>query len=536
MVRGRYMGSSRRYVFFVLVCMLLPLLLSPIVTARSHTDSRQLTIFQDDGLVFEETLSLNGTSNYQLANSNWFLMNLFDEAKSVLATGTLSNVMAIGEGEWAWSLELNVSMYNCTCGFRISDDSPTHPSFQHHGDNDGSLIVYLGSNNHQPYILPFNPVGPNMVSDRYLLTNENIELKVPLILPAGLANDTFVHLEVCSVGWIICLDEMVSFDDYLIVQEGRELSLIFEREGLNLSDGYWMFSITVNDALLHSSNIEYFVILIDQNIPTVSLSCDREEINSSISNGELLPATISIEEFSPISFSAIVTDGYSSGDNILTWTLLLPDGSRRALLPVEIVSENLISVKPDLAGTWSVELLVRDTAGWLVHSSIDFEVYNMVPSIQLELDSFVVTEGSTVSLTEGEEWELNSSKSFDTANDNSDLLYTWYVNGNTFLTGKSTLQSSDFNEPGTYELRLVIEDDDGAQSEVSFDVLISEARTSEDSNVDSMIVSVSIIILLLFITGFLVRTSRRHTGQTTVPKWNANQSFVESTENEETEL
>ena len=274
MVRGRYMGSSKRYVFFVLVCMLLPLLLSPIVTARSHTDSRQLTIFQDDGLVFEETLSLNGTSNYQLANSNWFLMNLFDEAKSVLATGTLSNVMAIGEGEWAWSLELNVSMYNCTCGFRISDDSPTHPSFQHHGDNDGSLIVYLGSNNHQPYILPFNPVGPDMVSDRYLLTNENIELKVPLILPAGLANDTFVHLEVCSVGWIICLDEMVSFDDYLIVQEGRELSLIFEREGLNLSDGYWMFSITVNDALLHSSNIEYFVILIDQNIPTVSLSCD----------------------------------------------------------------------------------------------------------------------------------------------------------------------------------------------------------------------------------------------------------------------
>ena len=530
------MGSSRRCVYFVLLCMVLPLFQSPLGSANPMSDSHELTIFQDDGLVFVETLSLNGTSNYPLANSNWFLMNLFDETMNVMASGTLSNVMAVGEGEWAWSLDLNVSMYNCTCGFLISDDSSNHPSLTHRGINEESTIVYLGSTNHQPFILPFFPVRHNIESARYLLTNQDLVLQVPLILPTGTANDSFVHLEVCSVGIIFCLDEMTSFEDYIVVQEGRELSLLFERENLNLSDGYWKFSITVNDAILRTSNLEHFVILIDQNIPTVSLSCDRSEINTSVSNNELLPELISIEEFSPISFSAIVTDGYAGGDNILTWTLLLPDGSRRALLPNEFMSENLISVKPDLAGTWSVELLVRDTAGWLVHSSIDFEVYNLVPIIQLELDSFVITEGFTVALVEGETWELNSSKSSDTANDDSDLLYTWYVNGNTFLTGKSTLDSSDFTEPGTYEFRLVVEDNDGAKSEVSFEVFISKAVSAENSNINTMFVSVSILVLILLIAGFLVRSSRRHMNQTSVPKWTEKDSTPNFTENKEHEL
>ena len=523
------MGGSKRCAYFVLLCMVLPLLQSPIGLANPISISRDVTIFQDDGLVFEENLSLNGTSNYPLANSNWFLFNLVDEEKVILASGTLSNVMAVGEGMWAWSLELNVSLYNCTCGFHISEESSNQPP-------PLPLIVYLGSTNHQPHILPFFHDRHDIETARYLLTNEDLVLKVPVIIPFGIANDSFVHLEVCSGRWIFCLDKMVPFNDYDVVQNGRELSLVFERENLNLSDGYWKFSISVNDALLHTSNLEYFVLLVDQNIPTVSLTCDRDEINQSSEENLLLPEMISIEEFSPISFSARVTDGYSGGDNILTWTLLLPDGSRRALLPNELVSDDLISVKPDAAGTWSVELLVRDTAGWLVHSSIDFEVYNLVPIIQIELDSFVVTEGSTVTLVEGEEWELNSSKSSDTANDDSDLLYTWYVNGNTFLTGKSTLESSDFTEPGTYELRLVVEDNDGAKSEVSFEVLISKAIPTENSNANTMFISVTVIVLLLLISGFLVRTSRRHSGQTTVPKWTVNDSSVKFTENEEPEL
>ena len=523
------MASSRRYVYFVLLCMVLPIFQSPFGSAEPISNVHELSIFQDDGLVFNETLSLNGTSNYQLADSSWFLIDLTEtdfEDMSVLASGTLTNVMAVEEEKWSWSVELNVTMYNCTCGFLTIEQSSFNPPLIHRELIEKALIVYLGSTNHQPYILPFFPFDHNMESARYLLTNEDLVLQVPLILPASIANDSFVHLEVCSVGMIFCLGEMVSFENYIVVQEGRELSLLFEREHLNLSDGYWKFSITVVDAILHTSNMEYFTILIDQNLPTVSLTCDRSEIS---------PGIILIDEFSEISFSALVADGYSGGNTILTWTLSLPDGSRRALLPTEQVSDNLISLQPMMAGSWSVELLVRDTAGWLVHSSLEFEVYNRVPIIQLELDSFVITEGSKVTLVKGEIWELNGSKRFDTGNDYSNLIYTWYVNGNTFLTGKNTLESSDFPGTGTYDLRLVVEDNDGAKSELSFEVLISEAASTESSNANTMFVSVFILLVFLFIAGYLVRTSRRRTNQTTVPKWTAKISSEELTASEEYE-
>ena len=149
---------------------------------------------------------------------------------------------------------------------------------------------------------------------------------------------------------------------------------------------------------------------------------------------------------------------------------------------------------------------------------------NLAPVLQLELDSFVVTEGSLVTLIDGETWEINGSKSFDTGNDDSDLLYTWYVNGDAYMTGTTTLNSSDFSEPGTYDLRLIVEDNDGATSEVNFEVLISGAASSDSSNAQTLFVSVSVLIVLVASVGFLLRSSRRHANQTTVPKWIVNDS------------
>jgi len=516
--RGDIMGSSKRYAFFILFCLVLPLLQTPLASAKPNSNPKEFSIFQENGLVFEETLSLNGSSNYPLANSNWFLIDLTVEPMEVLASGVLSNVMAVGEAKWDWSLDLNITTYNCTCGFLISEDSSNHPHFIQRGTTDDSLIVYIGLTNHQPYILPFRTIDRDLKTALYMITNEDLVLNVPLILPIHSSNDSFIHLEVCSAAHLFCLDEMIVFEDYSSVQVGRELSLVFEREHLNLSDGYWMYSITIVDALLRSSNTEYFMILIDQNVPDVTLTCDLVGTSVQNSSVETVSSMITVEEHSPISFSASVSDGYSGRDNILSWTLMLPDGSRRALLPDEQVSDTLVSLQPDLAGVWVLDLLVRDSAGWLVHSSIEFEVLNLAPVLQLELDSFGVTEGSVVTLIDGETWEINGSKSFDTGNDDSDLLYTWYVNGNAYITGTTTLNSSDFSEPGTYNLRLIVEDNDGATSEVTFDVLISEAAASDSSNAQTLFISVSVLIVLVAAVGFF-RSSRRHANQTTVPKW-----------------
>lgn len=522
--RGVIMGSSKRCAFFILFCLVLPLLQTPLASAKPNLNPNEFTIFQENGLVFDETLSLNGSSNYPLANSNWFLINLTVESLDVLASGPLSNVMAVGEGKWDWSLDLNVTTYNCTCGFLISADSSNRPHSIQRGSTEDSLIVYIGLTNHQPYILPFRTVDHDLKMALYMISNEDLVLNVPLVLPIDNSNDSFIHLEVCSAAHLFCLDEMIVFDDYSTLQVGRDLSLVFEREHLNLSDGYWMYSITIVDALLRSSNTEYFMILIDQNIPDVTLTCDLVGTSVQNSSVEMVPNLITVEEHAPISFSASVTDGYSGRDNILSWTLMLPDGSRRALLPHEQVSDTLVSLQPDLAGVWILDLLVRDSAGWLVHSSIEFEVLNLAPVLQLELDSFVVTEGSLVTLIDGETWEINGSKSFDTGNDDTDLLYSWYVNGDAYMTGTTTLNSSDFSEPGTYVLRLIVEDNDGATSEVNFEVLISGAASSDSSNAQTLFISVSVLIVLVASVGFLLRSTRRHANQTTVPKWIVNDS------------
>ena len=63
-----------------------------------------------------------------------------------------------------------------------------------------------------------------------------------------------------------------------------------------------------------------------------------------------------------------------------------------------------------------------------------------------------------------------------------------------------------FTEPGSYDLRLVVEDDDGASKVKSpFIVLISETVSPDTFNAKAMFLSVSIIVLLLFVTGFIVQ-------------------------------
>jgi len=521
------MGDSRRYVFLVLTCLIIPLFQSTLAD-RSNQDSPELIIFQDDGLIFNETLYLNGSSRVPLTNFEWLLVDISNELEIPLDSGKLTFVHAVADTEWDWNLVLNVSSYNCTCELIVFDTYSNSPPL-------ASKVIYIGSQNHHPVLLPFP--SPHQISHSiHLLADRNMELVVPLVTPIGSGSEFIVKLGICPAPNGFCLNEMIDFFDFNFTSELQELKLIFDPENMNLDDGYWLFNITVVDTLLRSSNTEHFMVLFDQTEPSVTLTCDLDEISLSNDDSEILSGKSTVEEFSPISFSASVEDGYLGGDNILTWTLLLPDGSRRALLANEQVTDTVISLKPDVPGTWVVELLVRDTAGWLVHSSIEFEVQNIAPIIQIELDSYVITEGSTVTLTDGETWELNSSKSFDTINDDSDLLYTWYVNGDTFATGRTTLQSSDFSDSGLYDVRLVVEDNDGATSEVSFKVHISETVSLDTFNAKAMFLSVSIIVLIVFVVGIIISSSRRNLNQTTVPKWIVNDKSEQFKEFDESEV
>lgn len=312
---------------------------------------------------------------------------------------------------------------------------------------------------------------------------------------------------------------MTHFRNFASSTSNGQLFVLFELESLELEDGFWLFNITVTDTLLHTSNTGHFSLLVDQTLPTVLLSTDAQPLEQSTSIEQEVSVLPEIEEDVEISFSAIVDDGYIGGENRLTWTLVEPDGTRRAVAEGEYVSDSIISIHPPFSGIWTVELLVRDTAGWLTVSNSQFTVTNIAPAVKVEIDSFVVAPDYTVSLGLDEEWELNSSMSADTSNDVQSLSYTWYVNGNTFLAGKPVLDSSMFSDPGIYDVRLVVEDDNGASSEIQFSLSIEDSTSSTLKQPSMAFLAATVLISVVLGGSLVLVLTRKTASDTSVPKW-----------------
>ena len=470
-----------------------------------------ITIAQGNGMYFAETLEMNGTSTQSMANVDWYLFDAFSENSSPLMSGNLSSVRAASNDKWEWNLEVDIQAFDCTCQVVLVDDNQPI----HHGE---SRIVYLGSANHVPFVLPF----PLQHADRqyFLLSNADLLIDVPLVLPSHSFNETYIAMDYCKapVGEN-CDDEMVRFVDFQHTTTDGIVSLLYSLDSVDLHDGHWQFSITVSDTLLQSSNTEFFRLLVDRNVPEVVLSSDaqpsQETVNES-STASLLPEVFEDE---PISFSALVDDGYFGGEHSLTWTVIEPDGKRRALADSEFVSESIISVRPHLSGVWTAELLVRDEAGWLLATDIQFVVLNEVPIVHVELDSLVIAEDAVIALDANEQWVLDSSKSTDTASDNTSLSHTWYVNGNTFLTGKTTLDHTMFPNEGTYSLRVVVEDDNGASSELNFRVDISDGSDGVSDGSLSTSFAIALLVICGVVVSLLFMYGQRNSTESVLPRW-----------------
>ena len=288
-----------------------------------------------------------------------------------------------------------------------------------------------------------------------------------------------------------------------------------------LSDGFWKFNITILDKFLSSSNVKSFQLLVDENPPLIEVSCD---VSDSVSVSESADATVEsspvIFESENISFSARIEDGYDGGDNILTWTLVHPDGSRRAPSNAESISSSMITLSPEIPGQWAVELLVRDTSGRLLQSVHYFEVINKVPSAVVELDSFIISDNFSAKVELGGSWELNSSSSFDSINDQNSLMYTWIIDDKPLANSAQILNSSSFEGEGIYDIRLVVEDDNGAVSQIKFQLLIEELDSDHSPSVLNSWILFSLIFSLLLGGSVAYYALRGKNQQTSVPKWN----------------
>ena len=147
---------------------------------------------------------------------------------------------------------------------------------------------------------------------------------------------------------------------------------------------------------------------------------------------------------------------------------------------------------------YTVTALVRDLGGHLVVVEHNVSVMNQQPTAVVRFDGFQILDGSVVTIPSDGSWVFSANASMDTGNDQQSLEYYWYVDGKSLLSGKSYLESSDIQVSSYTTIHVEVVDDDGASSELSFQVIQQETE-SKESLADVPLYSILTLFLVLFL-------------------------------------
>ena len=490
------------------VFLLMTMAITPSITSASESETgvMEFKFHQKDGHNATEILSLNGTANIALQQVEWHIVefgNALNEG-GLKSGDYLTSVTPSGEQRWSWTLVVDVTGMNCTCVLEVhlsglGLDTPIE-----------SIVVYLGDSNHHPVIkTPIEPV--------FLLTAGELVVDIDAISPLGTLDDSVLNIRVCEAPNSVCLKEAQAMKLNSSISD--HIQLLFNASVFPLDDGFWMFSVLLEDRTLTASNEVSFIVQIDRQAPTVLLSNSISSESLSIADDVNDGADGTVYEHEEVLFTAEVSDGYQGGSEVLTWSKISPSGQQSAFGSESFITESSVSLLPDEAGEWSVVLLVRDSAGHLIRTTSTFMVENAPPVAHLALDGLEIQHEDTIVVPTTESWQLNASKTSDTLNDQNGLLYRWYVDGDMVQTGGTTFQSSKINTSGTYELTLIVLDDDGANSTIAFTIEVPQDIVSGSEGMLGGNLFTIALVSIIALAGFLMARMGATEQETSLPKW-----------------
>ena len=85
--------------------------------------------------------------------------------------------------------------------------------------------------------------------------------------------------------------------------------------------------------------------------------------------------------------------------------------------------------------------------------------------------------------------------------------------------GGSTFESSKINASGTYEIMLIVLDDDGANSTISFSMTVPQDVVSGSEDMLGGNLFTIALVSIIAIAGFLVARMGATEQETSLPKW-----------------
>ena len=489
-----------------LVSILSLLMFAPFVLNSSSAETNTpptIEFDQENGIHFLDGINVSGSSTVPLTSVEISLWNVTTNEQYELLNSSSSLLSVtpyeseLGTTYWIWSHEFEHTSESCTCLVRISLLEQTDLlSF--------GLTIYLGTTNHRP-VLMYESISDQL--SQIILTTVDTTLQYEVLLPPNLLpldpipaqQDVLTSLSVCPAPFGVCTDD---YTPVTVAHEIEDSKLVITMETLsiNLPDGLYLIDFYVQTMSLKESNslTQYFVI--DRNPPNVTLSSISE-----------------IQESETITVDLDVDDGYEGSVYTITWTIIDPDGELRAVTSLEVLADNRLSFIADEQGVYQIIGLIRDNGGNFVNVQHNVSVVNVEPELDLRFDGFKISNNQTITVKSTDEWCFSANLTTDTINDIDTLEYNWFVDGKSLLSGRSYLLSSDIQSNQWEKITLVLTDNNGASSSISFTV--EEQETQVDSPLQSITIWSAILLLLILSFIIVIRRKVLSTKESDFVRW-----------------
>lgn len=465
-----------------------------LVAAENHGEEIEpldVSFYHADGALFADLLNVSGSATGPLRNATWSLLDI-DTNDTLLSGMYLSNVNPVSANVFLWNLTADISGMNCTCVLHIEDDGLGNY-------RSWALLLFIGEQNHRPVfnheLAAYRHVAmntPTLHSEPVVLSSA-FTFSEDLILPPMSNALTKVSAKVCEAPNGVCVASKITHN-LPFNFSSDEVNIILNPAHLELSQGLWQFEISATDDLLRTTGDVTKHFLYDVQPPYVTLSLRG-----------------SVNESEPLTVYAIAQDGYVGSVYDYTWSIVDENGTKVEVATDNATQSGQIVLNITQQGTYSVEVVVRDRAGFTNTTSAEFFVLNIRPTARVSVDGFTVSKDTKVVLPEGVEWLINGTQSYD----NEPIDYLWVINEERSLRGISSLDQQHFDGPGTYRVELIVFDDDGfTHSNAVMVEILGEEGPEKTASLGWILAGLAGLVAAVFA---IIRFGSRQA--TELPKW-----------------